>query len=69
MTQRAAPPTIPPVWCSGCGKRLYYCAIRDNWVDANHRSSHTDYTVAGAVRRPHDTDGVAEPYALKGPAR
>lgn len=52
--ERAPAPTIPPAWCT-CGKRLVWCGVREQWVDASHRSSHTG---KDGSRRPHNTQGM-----------
>lgn len=43
-------PYLPPHWCGVCKKRLYWCGVREQWVDQNHRSSHTSKE---GNRRPH----------------
>lgn len=42
-------PYIAPHWCAACRKRLVWCGVREQWVDSNHRTSHT----MDGHRRPH----------------
>lgn len=66
---KASPPNVPPVWCT-CGKRLYWCGVRELWVDGAHRASHDvptgDPATGRTVRQPHNTQGVSTLDALKG---
>lgn len=50
---------IPDQWCT-CGKRMYWCGVREAWVDASHRASHDVPTGNGGRtnRQPHNAHGV-----------
>lgn len=50
---------IPQMWCT-CGKQLYWCGVREAYVDGAHRASH-DVPVGNGGRtnrQPHNTQGV-----------